>query len=189
MRAILRENGIAIEEMAVPRKHYIIRIPVVGRLTATSLREGVNLNDADEISMSIREYEFEYERNGTLFYELRKESKKMSTCGCVCDKKEYHLCYCVDDRRCTCVKRKCCRKDDKPAVYKYYLIGFKYEDSKLTQIDSSGFKNGEEVLLHRAEAINRRDFYNMKILAVDIDMNTIYCKEISLKETVKATLC
>ena len=94
-------------------------------------------------------------------------------------------------RKCICgceeeIGTKCC---DGKNVYKYYLIGFKYEDSRITEIDSSGFKNGEEVLLRRAEEIGERTFYSLKILAVDISLNTLYCKDVSLKQTVKATLC
>lgn len=116
--------------------------------------------------------------------------KKMSNCGCLCDKKEAHLCYCVDDCRCTCIKKKCCNQ--KP--YKISLLGF--NGTVPTRILSHervfSVSGTEAILLFEAEKWNSTYDY-FKILAIDINNKTLSCKDVVFKDvpstTVKATLC
>ncbi len=176
----------------IPREEYIIRIPFIGELTTSSYCEGTSLNDAQYIQTEVKEYRLTTKVHDTLVYDLiiKKESKKMSSCGCICDKKESHLCYCVDDCRCTCIKRKCCNQ----RPYRISLLGFK--GTAPTRILSKekvyNTLDTENAMLRESEKW-RNSYDYFKILAIDINNKTLSCKDVVFKDVpstiVKATLC
>jgi hypothetical protein len=213
MRAILRENGIAVDEIAVPYRHPVISIPILPKLTALSLHEGTSLNLAQDISMNVKEYEYEYIRNNTLFYELRKERKKMSKCdcdtacceGCSCatkqpdikycgcnckGKSKEHSCRCNSTCSCGCGQTYWGEKADK-----YALLGFT-ENSMVPKVINSytgGFLDEaqpEELILRLAEReVDKYSSFTM--IVFDANRRVLFCKNICLERPTKsvAKLC
>ena len=176
MRAILQENGIAIEEMQIPHRYPVISVPIVGTLTAVSLTEDIDLLDTEDIQIKVKEYEFEYERNNTLFYELRKERKKMSKCNCT---------YTCD-----------CQISKEVKINKFILLGFSNNNSVpeiLTSYTGHTEEYAKDLILERAEKFSGQGYNNLKMIGFDKQLNIIFCRAICFDPPIpvepKARLC
>ena len=215
MRAILRENYIAVREMAVPNQYPIISLPFLSAISAQRLLQPPSLTENDwDLTfdaefISKKEYELTSKEGDTLFYDLiiKKESKKMSTktiCGCICYSDRAiaghsERCYCLSKCTCKCGEEKkmkdgCC---DGKKVSKIVLAGFKPGEYQLRYITSfSNIRDHEgntEYLLDKAD-INRTLYKSMFLLYFDIDLKIIDTKnicfeEVAVKPELKATLC
>lgn len=185
-RAILRENGIAVREMAIPNKYPVLSVPFLKSVTASILSRPPTINELtvnawdiptgasedwmfptgiDEEFMSTKEYEFAYQIHDTSFYDLiiRKESKEMN--------------------------KDCCGKKVEVA-YKHILIGFNTISDVPKVISSWTNALGGESLALKEATRHKAMYTEFKVLALDKNFNTVYIKDVCFEPVeVKAKLC